>query len=82
MPIPEGHITTSKIWTGEVEDVQLPEEPTEVEEKEEEQEEWSATTVKLAETSTLKESLRRQKNCTATAKETVRVYTRLVKGGT
>ena len=39
MPIPEGHITTSKIWTGEVEDVQLPEEPTEVEEKEEEQEE-------------------------------------------
>ena len=35
MPIPEGHITTSKIWTGE-EDVQLPEEPTETELKEEE----------------------------------------------
>ena len=37
MSIPEGHITTSKIWTAE--DVQLPEEPTEVEEKEEEREE-------------------------------------------
>ena len=37
MPIPEGFITTSKIWTGEEEDVQLPEEPTEVEEKEEEE---------------------------------------------
>ena len=37
MPIPEGHITTSDIWKGEPEDVQLPEEPTEVEEKEEEQ---------------------------------------------
>ena len=35
MPVPEGQITTSKIWTAE--DVQLPEEPTEVEEKEEEQ---------------------------------------------
>ena len=34
MPIPEGHITTSDIW--KIEDVQLPEEPTEVEEKEEE----------------------------------------------
>lgn len=39
MPIPEGFITTSKIWIGEPEDVQLPEEPTEVEEKEEEREE-------------------------------------------
>jgi hypothetical protein len=41
MPIPEGFITTSKIWTGEekIEDVVLPEEPTEVEEKEEEREE-------------------------------------------
>ena len=39
MPIPEGHITTSKIWTGEEEDVQLPEEPTETEQKEEEREE-------------------------------------------
>jgi hypothetical protein len=38
MPIPEGFITTSKIWTGEEQDVQLPEEPTEVEEKEEERE--------------------------------------------
>ena len=38
MPIPEGHITTSDIWKGEPEDVQLPEEPTEVEEKEEERE--------------------------------------------
>ena len=37
MPVPEGQITTSKIWTAE--DVQLPEEPTEVEEKEEEREE-------------------------------------------
>jgi hypothetical protein len=41
MPVPEGHITTSNIWTGQSgvtgpEDVQLPEEPTEVEEKEEE----------------------------------------------
>jgi hypothetical protein len=36
MPVPEGQITTSKIWTDE--DVQLPEEPTEVEEKEEERE--------------------------------------------
>ena len=32
MPVPEGQITTSKIWTSE--DVQLPEEPTEVEQKE------------------------------------------------
>ena len=32
MPVPEGHITTSKIWTDE--DVQLPEEPTEVEQRE------------------------------------------------
>jgi hypothetical protein len=39
MPIPEGFITTSKIWTGEPQDVQLPEEPTEVEQKEEEREE-------------------------------------------
>jgi hypothetical protein len=38
MPIPEGFITTSKIWTGEPQDVPLPEEPTEVEEKEEERE--------------------------------------------
>ena len=37
MPVPEGFITTSKIWTGEQE-VPLPEEPTEVEEKEEERE--------------------------------------------
>ena len=37
MPVPEGKITTSDIWTAE--DVQLPEEPTEVEKKEEEQEE-------------------------------------------
>jgi hypothetical protein len=36
MPIPEGHITTSDIWKDEPEDVQLPEEPTEVEQKEEE----------------------------------------------
>jgi hypothetical protein len=36
MPVPEGQITTSKIWTDE--DVQLPEELTEVEEKEEERE--------------------------------------------
>ena len=35
MPVPEGHITTSKIWTGE-EEIPLPEEPTEVEQKEEE----------------------------------------------
>ncbi len=32
----QGKITTSEIWTGEPEDVQLPEEPTEVEEKEQE----------------------------------------------
>ena len=38
MPVPQGKITTSEIWTGEPEDVQLPEEPTEVEEKEEERE--------------------------------------------
>ena len=38
MPVPEGFITTSKIWTGEAEEVPLPEEPTEVEEKEEEAE--------------------------------------------
>ena len=34
MPVPEGQITTSKIWTGE-EEVPLPEEPTETEQKEE-----------------------------------------------
>ena len=34
MPVPEGQITTSDIWNGQAEDVQLPEEPTEVEEKE------------------------------------------------
>jgi hypothetical protein len=40
MPVPEGQITTSAIWTGQQpEDVPLPEEPTEVEEKEEEREE-------------------------------------------
>ena len=39
MPVPSGEITTSKIWTGEPQDVQLPEEPTEVEQKEEEKEE-------------------------------------------
>ena len=38
MPVPEGFITTSKIWTGEQE-VPLPEEPTEVEEKEQTREE-------------------------------------------
>jgi len=37
MPVPEGFITTSKIWTGEQE-VPLPEEPTEVEQKEQERE--------------------------------------------
>ena len=36
MPVPEGQITTSEIWNPQ--DVQLPEEPTEVEEKEEERE--------------------------------------------
>jgi|SanBayMetagenome_1026888.scaffolds.fasta_scaffold381544_1 hypothetical protein len=36
MPTPEGDITTSKIWTGELQEVQLPEEPTVVEQKEEE----------------------------------------------
>ena len=35
MPVPEGFITTSKIWTGEAEEVPLPEEPTETEQKEE-----------------------------------------------
>ena len=34
MPVPEGFITTSKIWTGEAEPP-LPEEPTETEQKEE-----------------------------------------------
>jgi hypothetical protein len=38
MPVPEGKITTSEIWGNQLEDVQLPEEPTEVEEKEEERE--------------------------------------------
>ena len=38
MPIPGGEITTSQIWVPELEDVQLPEEPTEVEQKEEERE--------------------------------------------
>ena len=38
MPVPEGFITTSKIWTGEAEPP-LPEEPTEVEEKEQTREE-------------------------------------------
>ena len=37
MPVPNGQITSGNIW--KVEDVQLPEEPTEVEEKEEEREE-------------------------------------------
>jgi len=36
MPVPNGQITSSNIW--KVEDVPLPEEPTEVEEKEEERE--------------------------------------------
>ena len=36
MPVPEGQITTSEIWNPQ--DVQLPEEPIEVEEKEEERE--------------------------------------------
>jgi hypothetical protein len=38
MPVPQGQITTSAIWTGGAEEVPLPEEPTEVEEKEEEAE--------------------------------------------
>jgi hypothetical protein len=38
MPTPEGQITTSTIFNPPLEDVQLPEEPTEVEEKEEEAE--------------------------------------------
>ena len=38
MPTPEGFITTSNIWQVQPEDVQLPEEPTEVEQKEEERE--------------------------------------------
>ena len=42
MPVPQGQITSSEIFTTpevqkELEDVQLPEEPTEVEEKENEQ---------------------------------------------
>jgi hypothetical protein len=37
MPVPNGQITRSNIW--KVEDVQLPEEPTEVEKKEEVKEE-------------------------------------------
>jgi hypothetical protein len=41
MPVPQGQITSSEIFTTpeaqkELEDVQLPEEPTEVEEKEQE----------------------------------------------
>ena len=39
MPIPQGDITTSEILNPPVEDVNLPEEPTEIEEKEEEREE-------------------------------------------
>jgi len=38
MPVPQGDITTSTILNPPLEDVQLPEEPTEVEEKEEEAE--------------------------------------------
>ena len=38
MPVPEGKITTSEIWNPQPQDVQLPEEPTEVEQKEEERE--------------------------------------------
>ena len=82
MPIPEGHITTSDIWKGEPEDVQLPEEPTEVEEKEEEREEWSAMTAVWVVTSTHKVSMRSQKSYTGFVKETVDASTRLVQGGT
>jgi hypothetical protein len=39
MPVPNGEITTTQIWNDEPQDVQLPEEPTEVEQKEEEREE-------------------------------------------
>jgi len=39
MPIPTGDITTTEINKPQPEDVQLPEEPTEVEQKEEEREE-------------------------------------------
>jgi hypothetical protein len=38
MPVPQGDITSSEILNPKLEDVQLPEEPTEVEEKEEEAE--------------------------------------------
>ena len=39
MPVPQGQITSSEGWnTSQPQDVQLPEEPTEVEEKEEERE--------------------------------------------
>jgi hypothetical protein len=39
MPVPQGQITSSEGWnTPQPQDVQLPEEPTEVEEKEEEAE--------------------------------------------
>ena len=39
MPVPQGQITSSEGWnTPQPKDVQLPEEPTEVEEKEEEAE--------------------------------------------
>jgi hypothetical protein len=39
MPVPQGQITSSEGWTtSQPEDVQLPEEPTEIEEKEKERE--------------------------------------------
>jgi hypothetical protein len=38
MPVPQGNITTTEIWEPKQEDVQLPEDPTEVEQKEEERE--------------------------------------------
>ena len=45
MPIPQGQITSSEGWnTAQPVDVELPEEPTEVEEKEEEREEDVAQT--------------------------------------
>ena len=41
MPVPQGDITSSEILNPKLEDVQLPEEPTEVEEKEEQADDLS-----------------------------------------
>ena len=84
MPVPQGQITTSQIFTTpEVkEEPVIPEEPTEIEQREEiREEELCVQTARWLVSLTHEASMIKLKRCTDTVKETALAITRLVQGG-